>query len=71
MGRKSKLVCKRCGQPVIGWRDGWKHATGGRSDPTCGKPPIPVDRAQYEAEIDSVVDAVLEKMPWRKHGDKA
>jgi hypothetical protein len=54
---KSKHICARCGSPVIRWLDGWKHANGGNSDTrSCGKPPHVVERADYDADIDAIVD---------------
>jgi hypothetical protein len=39
--KDDKYICKRCLMPVIAWRGGWKHATGGSSGRSCTQP-IPV-----------------------------
>jgi hypothetical protein len=48
----TKYICRRCGSPVIRWREGWKHANGGHSETrSCGKKPDVANREQYEAEM--------------------
>jgi hypothetical protein len=40
------MICKRCGLPVISWRDGWKHASGGKlgkTPPSRKHKPEPVE----------------------------
>lgn len=44
-----KFVCATCGLPLLEWHSTksaqgwvWKHASGGRSRPSCGKLPVPV-----------------------------
>lgn len=57
---KSPVVCSRCGLPVRSWIDGWKHSAGAHSK-SCGRPPDPIARTEYEARIARAVSEALKK----------
>lgn len=60
----SPFVCKRCGLPVRAWgkpstgETYWKHSSGGNSDRSCGRKPIPVPRAEWEKDARQLRDAL-------------
>jgi hypothetical protein len=56
---KSEFVCRRDGLTVHIWgpRGSWKHCASGTTDRSCGKPPIVVERVQYEKEMSEFVAA--------------
>lgn len=46
---KSTYVCQRCGCAVHLWAGkAWKHCAG-RNARSCGKPPVVMERAAFEA----------------------
>jgi hypothetical protein len=53
------FICRRCECPCDGpyVRDP-KHLGGGQNRRACRKPPLPVLRSEYEAEMAAFVDAV-------------
>lgn len=63
----SRLVCARCGLAVYLWgsprgRTFWKHAAGGRSEPSCGQAPDLMSRTEYDrqARLSAQVNAVMQ-----------
>jgi hypothetical protein len=65
--RKSKYVCKLCGLPVHVWgtKSGWKHSAGFYTE-SCGRPPVPIEREQYDKELRDIIEGVREQFPWAK-----
>lgn len=53
---KSKYICRRCELAVGLWASGegsvWKHH-GNLHRRSCGKTPLVVERAKYEAEMEA------------------
>jgi hypothetical protein len=70
------VICRRCGLKLTWWYGkSWKHATGGGAR-SCGKPPQPISRAEYEAEEErfaaearAVIDGLRQR--WRRSGPHA
>lgn len=58
---KSQYVCGVCGVSTILWVKGWKHATGGRGPATCGRPPRPTLREDYDREMAAIVSMVRQR----------
>jgi hypothetical protein len=45
----SQFVCWKCGNPVYGYKGGWKHALGGRTGKLLRpRRPVPIRREDYE-----------------------
>lgn len=65
---KARYICKRCGLPVIGWLDGWKHASGSRNPKTPKHrqhKPEPIARTTVETDAADVVAMLKQRQETR------
>jgi len=60
---KSVFICKRCGLPVIGWLNGWKHASGGKLG-KARRPHKPVPVARPSNDSADIMAMLKRRQDW-------